>query len=68
MDDYLDQWCEDINHQYGDVLDQLAADEFADEYPDFEIDEPWDELLAQQELEDFEQADEYFGFYGDEEC
>lgn len=23
--------------------------------------EPWDELLAQQELEDFEQADEYIG-------
>ena len=25
-----------------------------------------DRLLAQQELEDFEQADEYFGGYGDE--
>ena len=34
MDDYLDQFCEDhINCGYGDVLDQLAADEFADEYP-----------------------------------
>ena len=63
MDDYLDQWCEDINGGYGDILDQLAADEFSD----FEIDEPWDEMLAQQELENHEQADEYFGFYGDEE-
>ena len=24
-------------------------------------DEPWDHIVAQQELEDFEQADEYFG-------
>ena len=66
MDDYLDQFCEDqINGGYGDVLDQLAAEEFADEYPD--LDEPRDETLAQQELEDFEQADEYFGFYGGDE-
>lgn len=63
MDEYLDQFSEDhLNGGYGDILDQLAADEFADEYP--ELDEPWDELLAQQELEDFEQADEYFGYYG----
>lgn len=66
MDDYLDQFCEDqINGGYGDILDQLAADEFADEYPD--LDEPWDEILAQIELEDFEQSDEYFGYYGDDE-
>ncbi len=26
-----------------------------------------DEILAQQELEDFEQADEYFGYFGDDE-
>ena len=65
MDDYLDHFCEDqIKGGYGHVL---AAEEFADEYPDFEIDEPWDEMLAQQELEDFEQCDEFFGFYGDEE-
>ena len=65
MDDYLDQFCEDqLNGGYGDVLDQLAADEFADEHPD--LDEPWDELLAQQGLEDFEQADEYFGYYGED--
>lgn len=65
MDDYLDQFCDDqINTGYGDVLDQLA-DEFADECPD--LDEPWDEMLAQQELEDVEQCDEYFGYYGDDE-
>jgi len=31
-----------------------------------DLDEPGDELLAQQEMEDFEQADEYFGSYGDD--
>jgi hypothetical protein len=67
VDDYLDQFMEDhINGGYGDVLDQLnAEDQYADEYPD--LDEPWDEILAQQELEDFEQADEYFGYYGDDQ-
>ena len=64
MDDLLDQFTEDhINGGCGDILDELAAEEFADDYPD---DEPWDECLAQQELEDFEQADEYFGYYGDD--
>lgn len=29
-----------------------------------DLDEPWDEILAQQELEDFEQCDEYFGYFG----
>lgn len=64
MDEYLDQFMEDrINGGYGDVLDQLEAEaQWADEYPD--LDEPWDEILAQQELEDYEQADEYFGYYG----
>jgi hypothetical protein len=69
MDDYLDQFCEDqINDGFGNILDELAAGEFADEYPDFDLDEPWDEMLAQQELEDFEQCDEYFGCFdgGDE--
>lgn len=61
MDDLLDHFFEDhINGGYGDILDELASDEFADD------DEPWDEILAQQELEDFEQADEYFGYYGDD--
>ena len=32
-----------------------------------DLDEPGEHLLAQQELEDFEQADEYFGHYGDGE-
>ena len=68
MDQNLDQWLEDhINHQYGDILDQLAAEEFADEYPDFALDEPWNELLAQQELEDFEACDEHFGYFGGDE-
>jgi len=63
MDDYLDQYMEDhINGGYGNVLDELAAIEFADEFSELpEIEEPWDEMLAQQELEDFEQCDEYFG-------
>lgn len=66
MDDYLDQFCEDhLNGNYGGILDELAAEEFADECPEF--DEPWDEMLAQQELESFEQADEYFGCFGDDE-
>ena len=67
MDEYLDQWME--NHLiggYGNILDELnAEDQYADEYPD--VDEPWDETLAQQELEDFEQADEYFGHFGGDE-
>ena len=68
MDDLLDQFTEDrINGGYGYILDEMAADEFADEFPELlEFDEPWDELLAQQELEDFEQCDEFFGFYSDE--
>lgn len=68
MDEYLDQYMEDhLNGGYGNILDQLnAEDEFSDEYPDAD-DEPWDEILAQQELEDFEQADEYFGYYGGDE-
>ena len=69
MDDLLDQFTEDhINGCYGNILDELAADEFAVEFPEFpEFDEPWDEMLAQQELEDFEQADEYFGCFGEDE-
>jgi hypothetical protein len=67
MDEYLDQFMEDhINGGYGNILDQLnAEDQWSDEFPD--LDEPWDEMLAQQELEDFEKADEYFGFYGGDE-
>jgi hypothetical protein len=67
MDEQLDLWVEDhLNGGYGDILDVLnAEDQYADEYPD--VDEPWDEMLAQQELEDFEQADEYFGYFGGDE-
>ncbi|WP_339684943.1 hypothetical protein [Gimesia maris] len=71
MDDQLDQFMEDhINGGYGDILDEQAADEFAEEYDEeYSYDESWDEdiMLAQQELEDFEQVDEYFGFFGYDE-
>ena len=69
MDAFLDQFTEDrINGGYGYILDEMAADEFADEFPELpEFDEPWDEMLAQQELEDFEQCDEFFGCFGGDE-
>jgi len=69
MDDHLDQFMEDhINGGYGEILDEQAADEFAEEFDEyFDFDEPWDDILQQQELEDFEQADEYFGFFGYDE-
>ena len=65
MDEHLDLWMEDrLSGNCGDILDLLnAEDEFADEYPA----EPWDEMLAQRELEDFEQANEFFGCFGDED-
>ena len=63
MDEYLDQFMEShISHDYGSILDELNTDQ-GDEYPDLDYDEPWDSTLEQQELEDFEQADEYFGFF-----
>ena len=67
-DDHLDQFCEDhLNGNYGDILDVLAADEFAQQYDEeYPYDEPWDDILQQQELEDFEQCDEYFGYFGNE--
>ncbi|QDT91754.1 hypothetical protein [Gimesia algae] len=63
MDDLLNQFMEDhLNGYYGDIFDELAAIEFADEFPELpELDEPWDEMLMQQELEDYEQCDEYLG-------
>ena len=69
MDDFLDQFTEDhINAGNGNILDELAAEEFAAEFPELpKIDEPWDEMMAQQELDDFEQADEYFGCFGGDE-
>ncbi|MAX39927.1 MAG: hypothetical protein CME33_25570 [Gimesia sp.] len=69
MDDQLDSFMEShLNGNYGDILDEQTADEFAEEYDEeFPFDEPWDDILQQQELEDFEQADEYFGFFGYDE-
>lgn len=67
MDDYLDQFMEDhISHNYGSILDQLNAEQ-GEEYPDLDFDDPWDGILEQQELEDFEQVGEYFGFYGSDD-
>lgn len=68
IDDNLDHFMEgDLNFGYEDILDEQAVDEYAEEFDDqYPYDEPWDEMLAQQELEDFEQADEYFGYFGDE--
>jgi hypothetical protein len=74
MDVHFDQFSEDPGAHVS------AGERFTDEEPvcpsceDFgcggcihmEDDEPHDHLLAQQELEDFEQADEYFGFCGDD--
>jgi hypothetical protein len=31
------------------------------------MDEPFDEIVAQQELEDIEQVDEYFRLYGSDD-
>lgn len=68
IDDNLDHFMEGhLNFGYEDILDEQAVDEYAEEFDDqYPYDEPWDEMLAQQELEDFEQADEYFGYFGDE--
>jgi hypothetical protein len=51
-----------------DDLDELVQGEDEDLENDEETDAELnaDRLLAQQELEDFEQADEYFGHFGDE--
>lgn len=66
MDELLDLFMEHhLNCGYGSILNQLnAEDQHGEEYPDFESDEPWDETLEQQEREDFEQADEYYGYFG----
>ena len=45
--------------------DDLDFSELTVSEDEFDDEEPFDHLLAQQELEDFEQADEYFGHYGD---
>lgn len=56
----------DDDFDYGDILDQLDYEaEVTYEYPD--LDEPWDEILAEQELWDHEQSDEFFGHFGGDE-
>lgn len=52
-----------------DVLDAVCLDEngeeiFDDDGIDTELES--DLILERQEMEDFEQADEYFGYYGDD--
>jgi hypothetical protein len=65
MDDYLDQFAEDhVNDGYGDILDELKCLQ-GEEYPD--IEEPWDEMLAQRKLKDFERCDEYYWYFGGDE-
>lgn len=60
MDDNLDQWLKDhLPCACGDILNEPTAAEEC-------LDEPWDEILAQQELEDFERTDEYYGYFGDD--
>lgn len=43
----------------------MNDDQYLDAFP--EDDDLHDEIVAMQELEDFEQADEYFGCYGGED-
>lgn len=68
------------NYTNAEIFDGLDPDQLVkfservalwEDQPEFlegihQSEEPWDETLAQQELEDFEQADEYFGHYGDD--
>jgi len=53
-DSYLDS-------SYEDLTELPYEDE--DNYSDDDYERDQDHLLAQQELEDFEQADEYFNHY-----
>ena len=53
-----------LDDHIGDEADDPGYFESDDEEYDAELEA--DRLLAQQELEDFEQADEYFGDYGSE--
>lgn len=60
-DEYLDAMYESQHEHYDDYRNDDGYDDVlhAEE-------EPYDHLLEQQEMEDFEQADEYFGCYGDD--
>jgi len=50
--------------------DDQAPEDFPpdddDEDGEYDAELAADQILERQELEDFEQADEYFGYYGDE--
>lgn len=58
----LVEFSERVDHWESQPEHIETDDEFDVEH---DLDEPWDHLLAQQELEDFEQADEYFGHFGE---
>ncbi len=62
--DQLVEFSKRVDHWENQPEHIETEDEFDVEH---DLDEPWDHLLAQQELEDFEQADEYFGYFGDGE-
>lgn len=46
------------------MFNSFAGDDHLEAVLDDWFDEPHDEIVAQQELEDFEQVDEYFGLCG----
>lgn len=51
--------------------DDQAPEDFEDDFEDddgeYDAELAADQILERQELEDFEQADEYFGFFGGDE-
>ncbi len=61
-DDYLDAAYEDRFESYYPDDDYPDEEYYDDEdYDDYDAELAADEILERQELEDFEQADEYFG-------
>jgi hypothetical protein len=62
-DDYLDAAYEDRyeSDYYPDDDYDDRDDPFDDGFEDYDAELAADEILERQELEDFEQADEYFG-------
>jgi hypothetical protein len=50
------------DHSLEEVLDAIVDEE--NDYPDTELES--DMILERQEMEDFEQTDEYFGCFGDD--
>lgn len=49
------------------MLNSHVEDDHLEAVLDNWFDEPHDEIVARQELEDFEQVDEYFGLYGSDD-